>query len=118
MVGEMSTSKHDVDQMRIFLNVIKSSYFKYTREKLVFRLIVIDYSWASVHAILSALNEEDVIQYANRVFSLLNGEITIESSEKSWLASCAAHTMHRFTKSISKNPKNNKSVLHFLLLLF
>jgi len=118
MVGEMSTSRHDVFQIKYFFNTLSTSYLKYTGEKLSFRLVVIDYSWASIHSILGSLNYEDPITYANRVLKLVNNEITIDTDNKTWIASCAAHTMHRFTKSIKKNLKMDKESYMFYSFCF
>jgi hypothetical protein len=61
------------------------------------RLVTIDYSWASIHSILGALNNETPETYAERVYKLAKNEITTDMNDnKSWLASCAAHTMKRF----------------------
>lgn len=114
MVGEMSSSRHDVFQIKHFLDTLNCAYSKYTDEKLYFRLVVIDYSWASIHAVLNSLNNEDPINYANRIFRMLQGLSTAEDDEKSLLVSCVAHTMHRFTKSFKKSIKpDNQSFVFY-----
>ena len=71
-------------------------------------VIVTDYSWALMHSVVQAFNLESIEEYATRVFKLSKGETTVESREKSWLASCAAHTMHRFSRSVGKIMTNRE----------
>ncbi|CAF1137911.1 unnamed protein product [Brachionus calyciflorus] len=62
IVGEYITSQHDVLSISSFLTIFKDNYEKcYPNEILKFRLVCIDYSWASIHAVLKALNHETVI---------------------------------------------------------
>ena len=103
MVAEYITSRHDSFSIGYFFNVLKNAYFKaYNKEKLYFRLVVVDYCFATIHAVLNSLNNEDIYDYAERVFKLASGK-TGMTHEKSWLSSCAAHTMHRFTKGLKKH---------------
>jgi hypothetical protein len=63
-------------------------------------LVVIDYSWASIHAILDVFNRVDVIGYAHHIFEeAKHGSIKLDYT---YLLSCAAHTMKRFSKAIKK----------------
>jgi hypothetical protein len=74
--------------------------FEYGRryDKLLrFRLVVTDYSWALMHIVINGLNSETMVEYSHRVFQLANGELSIKSIEKSWIASCSSHAMKRFT---------------------
>ena len=101
LVGEMSSSRHDVYAISRLFESLKFAYETvYSSELLYFRLIVCDYSWATIHAILKSFNLENVEQYAHRVYKLCLGEITFERYDKSWLASCTSHTMHRFVNSL------------------
>jgi len=51
---------------------------------------------------LEVLNQEKVLDYANRFYLLSKGEISL-THEKFWLCSCTSHTMNRFIKSIKNN---------------
>ncbi|CAF1050218.1 unnamed protein product [Brachionus calyciflorus] len=109
VVGEYISSQHDVYSISRFLSCFKDDYERcYQQDQLKFRLICLDYSWASIHAVLKALNNENVIEYSNRVFKLSNDGII--ESDKSWLCSCVANTMKRFSHSIKNFNKN--SVFH------
>ncbi|CAF1137681.1 unnamed protein product [Brachionus calyciflorus] len=98
----MCSSRHDVFQIKNYFKTLASAFSKYTKEKLHFQLIVIDYSWGSIHGILNSLNHEDPIEYAFRILRLIKGQSTEDDGLNSNLVSCAAHTMHRFTKSLGK----------------
>ena len=92
---------------------------------LSFRLVVSDFSWPTIHATLEVLNLESIFSYSERVYRLSleepprNNEVNL-----SWLASCASHTMNRFTKAIKlkinfgKNTDHRQfSIFSFSLLL-
>ena len=99
IIGDYISSEHDVYSISRFLNSFKDDYEHcYPKDDFKFRLICIDYSWASIHAVLKSFNQENVIDYPNRVFKLANDGII--ESDKSWLCSCVAHTMKRFSRSI------------------
>ncbi|CAF1053169.1 unnamed protein product [Brachionus calyciflorus] len=75
-VGELITSRHDVRQLKSFLNDYKFDYKKLMSDQCHFRLIIIDYSWVLIHSILRSINEVSVIDYANRIFRLANGVLS------------------------------------------
>ena len=67
------------------------------------RLLVIDLSWATIHGFLNAVNIEEIQEYMERVYSYSKLEPELKrNSNKSWLASCTSHTMHRFTIQLKK----------------
>lgn len=66
--------------------------------RLQVRLLVIDLSWATIHEFLNSINIEEIQEYMERVYSYSKLEPELKrNSNKSWLASCTSHTMHRFT---------------------
>jgi hypothetical protein len=76
---------------------------KYKSSEKIAKIIVTDMSWYSIHAVLEIVNNEDFFQY--RVWKLANdgiNEAEEPMSSKSWLASCASHTMHRFSVKSSQ----------------
>jgi hypothetical protein len=124
VVNETITSRHDTDRISEILLLLKNNY----RRKfgsLYFRLIGMDLSWATIHATLEVLNMETINDYSNRIYKISKKEIDIDnkSSNKSYLASCCSHTMHRFTRALKRQvkfiDKNNETfaVLCFSLLL-
>jgi hypothetical protein len=113
IVAELCSSRHDTFQLSKFFLTLRNAYTKlYNTPSLYFRLISIDYCWASIHAILEILNQEKVIDYANRVYALSKGEIPL-THDKSWLCSCTSHTMNRFIRSIKKNIANDNDDKRF-----
>ncbi len=100
-VGEFSSSRHDVSQISSFFSFMKFKYEKFFHDKLAFRLVVIDYSFASIHAVLDSLNRMEIIEYANHILLVSSGKAVYDAT-KSYLVSCVAHTMKRFTKTLKK----------------
>ena len=84
MVAELSTDRHDTQEISIFLMQLKSMYQKfYGASNLCFRLICLDYCWASIHSFLAILNQETIEEYAQRIFKLATGSISIRNSKLS-----------------------------------
>ena len=74
MVAELSTSKHDVQELQFFFETIKFSYERsFDGQSLIFRMIVIDYSWVLIHGLLKSFNSETIQDYANRIYDLSTG---------------------------------------------
>lgn len=116
-VGELVSSEHDVRALTNFLNNYAFSYKILYEEDIYFRLIILDYSWASIHAVLRAFCLEDVGDYAKRVFKLSKGEIEIDCG-KSWLASCVAHTMKRFCRQLKSIKIDSSEIFHSFCYFF
>ena len=96
-------------------SILKNKFNKYFNINLNFRIIVIDYSWASIHAILETFNLENVIAYSKRVYRLaqmLNHELNECIKDYTWLISCCAHTMNRFVQALK--PKISNSSIYSL----
>lgn len=70
-VNETVSSAHDTHAIQGMLSEIQYSYLKVTNATLKFRLVMVDHSWASYHAINKALNDnESILDYAERVYQL------------------------------------------------
>jgi hypothetical protein len=68
-----------------------------------FRLAVTDLCWSTVHALCTVSNKQEVGEYAVDVFKLSKDELSeLQIKSKTWLISCAAHTMKRFSNSVKK----------------
>ena len=103
VINETVTSVHDTCRIGEMFHLLKHNYFKlYNADSFVFRLVISDLSWATIHAALEVLNSEDVIGYAKRVYDFADLKESTRAHTKSWLASCASHTMHRFTRILKK----------------
>jgi hypothetical protein len=114
-VGELVSSEHDTLSICAFLRHLKGNYEKYFKEKLKFRLVVIDYSWASIHAFVEVFNRQEIIEYAHHIYKLATGGEINENF--SYLLSCASHTMKRFSRSIQKLT-TTKDTHRFICYLF
>ncbi len=56
-----------------------------------------------MHACIQAFNIESIDVYSDRVYEYCkNEEMEFNDTYKSWLISCASHTMHRFSKGNEK----------------
>ena len=63
IINEVITSRQDTCRIAEMFLLLKHNYRKLFDTTLVFRLIVLDLSWASIHAILEIFNLETVEQY-------------------------------------------------------
>jgi hypothetical protein len=123
VVSELVSSSHDELALTIFLTTLKYSYIQLfssvfaADDGFYFRLVVIDSRLASLHAVLHAICRDEVHSYAKRVFKLAKGEAQL-TNEKSWIATRASNTMHRFCKSIDKLSNINKTKRAFFCLSF
>ncbi len=119
MVGEFSSSKHDVGTLSMFFNYIKFEFEKHFKDLFAFRLVVIDYSFASIHSILNTLNKMEIIEYAKHILEISEGKANFDPS-KSYLVSCVAHTMKRFSKSIKpieQSKEQHAQICYYFSLL-
>ena len=94
-ICEFISSSHDTQGTMEFLSRFRSELRKQFCETKMAELVVTDYSWMEMHAVLEAFNYgESMEDYAHRVFAYANSGK--KDDKKSFLASCASHTMHRF----------------------
>ena len=119
LIAELCSASHTTNKISSFFDMVKERYQNKYNSSLAFRLAVLDYSWASIHGLLKSLNTETVQDYAKRVFALAKGEIEVDS-DKTWFASCAAHTMKRFINSLNKqlNKDVSNGLKTFAILCF
>ena len=108
LLNEMVSSQQDTASISSMLRIVKNNYEQKFKKNLAYRTLVTDYSWASIHAIIESLNNENIITYANKVFHLSKlPDIELENfiHNRTWLTSCASHTMHRFVRSLKPKVK-------------
>ena len=105
IINEVITSRHDTCRIGEMFHLLKHNYRKLFDTTLSFRLIVLDLSWASIHAALEVLNMENVEEYSQRLFNYASLKANDSSRVKSFLSSCVSHTMHRFTRGLKKHVK-------------
>ena len=72
---------------------------RYPNDAKLCYLIVLDLAWASIHAACT-VNRESFVDYNRRIWRLANGDQSAIMKDKFLLASCASHTMHRFTRAL------------------
>jgi hypothetical protein len=90
---------------------------------LQFKLMITDYSWATMHAAVEIFFIVDIFEHSERVFELSKIKSNEDSKEiyklLSWIASCASHTMHRFVRSLKKkkifNAREEKEQQRFVI---
>jgi hypothetical protein len=83
VIGEMVSSTHDVYSISKFTAKFKFEYERLYKKDLVFKLVVMDYSFAMLHAVLQTLNHETVEEYANRVFKFSSNMVSQKSRQTS-----------------------------------
>ena len=90
----------------------------------IFNLMISDFSWAMIHAVLEVFNLERVNEFSQRVFNLASNKTTTGiNADKLFVGSCCSHTMNRFCKQVKQKIKfqasHNKStaICSFSLLL-
>ena len=70
LVSDTSTSAHDTHSIsKMFLKLKSDFHSLFRNEKNLCRYLVLDLSWASIHAAISQLNNENFFQYKERIFS-------------------------------------------------
>ncbi|CAF0770120.1 unnamed protein product [Brachionus calyciflorus] len=93
LLNEMSTSRHDSYQIGTMFRLVKHNFYRLSNGKnLKFRVLMSDFSWATIHAALEIFNNnESVTEYSERVYKLSILETQPESTELTWLGSCKSH---------------------------
>ena len=100
VINETITSRHDTTRLGEMFYLLKCNYKKKFGTSLLFRIIGMDLSWATIHASLEIFNMETVLDYAKRIFEY--SQSTSDEFSKTFLSSCCSHTMHRFTRGLKK----------------
>lgn len=104
LLSEMISSTHGTATIALMQRKVKEAYELAYGTKLVFRLISIDYCFAAIHANIETHNGENIITYANKVFHLGQmknlEDVASFLKNRTWLVSCASHTMKRFVKTL------------------
>lgn len=112
-ITEAASSRHDTLIIEKMFHLLKFNYEKIKNKRFNFRLVVCDMSWASIHATLFILNSETWFECMTKIYKISTDEEKIDFWTCSWLASCCAHTQHRFIYKFSFI-----SMFHFYKLSF
>jgi hypothetical protein len=74
----MSTTSQDVYRISDFFRYLKTDYENLYSQTLSFRLIVCDYSWASMHSIVEAFNNQSMEGYSKKKWQLSKNETDVK----------------------------------------
>ena len=122
-IMETSSSQHDSPRISEMFLLLKNNYRKKFGVAPKFRILGMDLSWATIHSALEVLNGETVEEYAKRIYDYSTCNSSESTVNKTFLASCCSHTMHRFVRAIKRQVKflekehKTFAVLCFSLLL-
>ena len=120
LVGEYVTGDQSTASIENFLLFLSHAFYSRFEENLRFRIIVLDFCWATMQAVVHQFNRESVESYAHAVleFSRAPQEHLLELSKKrTFISSCAAHIMHRLARSI-KPLTSNSDILQLACFSF
>ena len=119
-VSETITSRHDTSSIAKLPQRFKYDYMSLfpSDSASIFKLLISDFSWATIHAVLEVFNLERVNEYSQRVFNLACNKTTPKrDDDKLYIGSCCSHTMNRFCKQVKQKIKfqssHNKSTAIF-----
>jgi hypothetical protein len=105
-IAEMLSSVQSTYAITKFLAFIRNSYNEKYKEPLWFRYMVSDYSWATMHAIITTFYGDKASKYARAIYRLGSSVTTEFEAAKQQLTtctlivSCASHTMKRLSNSV------------------
>lgn len=103
LVGEFVTGDQSTNALKHFFAFYFDAFKAQFDDELRFRYLVSDYSWVIIHSALQEINHDSILEYAQAVMQLCIKELDqVEEfmQRRTWLVSCAAHTMHRYSKAI------------------
>ena len=110
LVGEYITGDQSTASIEHFLLFLCHAYYAKFEENLRFRIIVLDFCWATMHAVVHQLNRESIESYAHAVLEYSQApleHLPELAKKRTFISSCAAHTMHRFVRSIKPLTSNS-----------
>jgi hypothetical protein len=100
LLSETSTNSHTTESITKMLISTQAAYLRrYPNDQKICYMLVLDLSWASIHASCSA-NHESFIEYNKRIWRLANGDSSAILKDKFLLASCCSRTIQRFTRAL------------------
>lgn len=119
-IAEMITAVHDTVTISIFLKTFRH----FVRIKRfawpLFSIIVVDWSWALINAIMNEWNNMTVSEYLEKVYTTLNKKEKIDSN-LIIVHSCCAHFQKRISSTIhnkfSKYSKSKNLILECMGIL-
>jgi hypothetical protein len=69
-----------------------------------------------MHSFIEALNMESMESYSKAVWDISTYKTTAQTTERTWIISCTAHTMKRFVDAIKKVCEDKHLTLLFCIL--
>lgn len=102
-LAELISSSQTTRTLTTFLLRLKMTFEEIAKKSFNFRLVVSDFCWAVIHSAVTVLNGIEVSVYATRVFDFAHNRLCDEIvNSTSWLMTCCAHTMKRFSWSLKR----------------
>ena len=100
-VAEMFSSSHGVPTLTNFLMNFRRDVMKLHRGRLASPAhLEIDLSWASLHSCLRGLFDENLEQYFDRSWRIVNFEARENYLEKGMIHLCTSHLMHTVSRKL------------------
>lgn len=100
-IAEMITSNHDIPSICILLKRYRQFVEMNRRKWPLFKVVVVDWSWALINSLMIEWNRCDIIDYLKRVYLILNEEVPIEDTFLI-VHTCCAHFMKRVSSYMQK----------------
>ena len=104
-IMENSSSQHDSPRISEMFLLLKNNYRMKFGVPPKFRILGMDLSWATIHAALEILNGETIEEYSDRIYDYSTCKSKDFAFNKTYLASCCSHTMHRFIRALKRQVK-------------
>lgn len=105
VINETITSQHTTRRLLDMFNLLKSNFKFVFDTSLLFRFVVCDLCWPTIHARLEAMNLETIFEYANRIFKYSSDKEVDSTQQKGFLASCISHSSHRYARGLKRYVK-------------
>lgn len=104
-IAEMITSEHDIASISILLKKYRQFAEVNRRKWPLFKVVVVDWSWALINSLMNEWNRCDITEYLERVYSSLDNGSPIEDTLLI-VHTCCAHFMKPVSSYIQKNFQN------------
>ena len=117
-VAEMVSSSHNTLTIASWLSRFVHDVRKLSRHRNMGFIIVTDFSWAQIHAAITAFNMTNLPDYFMKVYKILEGKMNQAEIENfSIIHLCAAHFMKMIADKAAHSVKNSKLRRFFLFCI-
>ena len=99
---EMVTCEHDIASIGYLLSRYKA-FVEYENLKWpLFKVIVIDWSWATIHAVIREWMDTNITDYLQKMYDFLDHSKNL-TSDFILIYYCCAHNQNRISKALKRN---------------